>query len=257
MRAFVFTDKALERYAGQFVWLAVDTENGKNSKFLQKYPVAALPTLYVIDPKRETAVVHYVGGATVPQLTKLLKDGDAAYRAKSQSSSDLLLASAEKYGAEGLKSESIKLYQQAIEKAPKDWPRLGRAAESYMTALSMKGDNETCVQQARTLYPRLKGTSSGAAVAWGGLSCAAELKNPDAIFEFEPPTREALHDPNIVLSGDDKSGIYGTLVDAREALKDEAGAHQLREERSEERRVGEECRSRWSPYHLKKKKIKT
>src|SRR5256885_12042572 len=26
--------------------------------------------------------------------------------------------------------------------------------------------------------------------------------------------------------------------------------------RSEERRVGEECRSRWSPYHLKKKKEK-
>src|SRR5256885_4140954 len=26
--------------------------------------------------------------------------------------------------------------------------------------------------------------------------------------------------------------------------------------RSEERRVGEECRSRWSPYHLKKKKKK-
>src|SRR3972149_7595262 len=25
--------------------------------------------------------------------------------------------------------------------------------------------------------------------------------------------------------------------------------------RSEERRVGEECRSRWSPYHLKKKRI--
>src|SRR5258708_38195142 len=27
--------------------------------------------------------------------------------------------------------------------------------------------------------------------------------------------------------------------------------------RSEERRVGEECRSRWAPYHLKKKKKKT
>src|SRR5579885_3773659 len=26
--------------------------------------------------------------------------------------------------------------------------------------------------------------------------------------------------------------------------------------RSEERRVGKECRSRWSPYHLKKKKMK-
>src|SRR2546430_12719014 len=28
------------------------------------------------------------------------------------------------------------------------------------------------------------------------------------------------------------------------------------EARSEERRVGKECRSRWSPYHLKKKKTK-
>src|SRR6266702_7444170 len=27
-------------------------------------------------------------------------------------------------------------------------------------------------------------------------------------------------------------------------------------ERSEERRVGKECRSRWSPYHLKKKQIR-
>src|SRR6266403_3243067 len=26
-------------------------------------------------------------------------------------------------------------------------------------------------------------------------------------------------------------------------------------ERSEERRVGKECRSRWSPYHLKKKNV--
>src|SRR5256885_16202454 len=29
-----------------------------------------------------------------------------------------------------------------------------------------------------------------------------------------------------------------------------------KEDRSEERRVGEECRSRWSPYHLKKKKYR-
>src|SRR2546426_8691279 len=31
--------------------------------------------------------------------------------------------------------------------------------------------------------------------------------------------------------------------------------HRQRQGRSEERRVGKECRSRWSPYHLKKKKI--
>src|SRR5450830_551712 len=31
------------------------------------------------------------------------------------------------------------------------------------------------------------------------------------------------------------------------------GAHDVAELRSEERRVGKECRSRWSPYHYKKK----
>src|SRR5690554_7988683 len=32
--------------------------------------------------------------------------------------------------------------------------------------------------------------------------------------------------------------------------------HVLNYPRSEERRVGKECRSRWSPYHEKKKKLK-
>src|SRR4051794_22137979 len=132
MRAFVFTDKALERYAGRFVWLAVDTENSKNARFLQKYPVLALPTLYVIDPRRESAVVQYVGGATVPQLTKLLTEGERTYQAKAQTPADTLLASADKLNAQGLSSEAIKLYQQALAKAPKNWPSYGRAAESYV-----------------------------------------------------------------------------------------------------------------------------
>src|SRR5438034_11531424 len=36
----------------------------------------------------------------------------------------------------------------------------------------------------------------------------------------------------------------------------EVPAHETRGVRSEERRVGKECRSRWSPYHEKKKKEK-
>src|SRR2546427_11140684 len=40
-------------------------------------------------------------------------------------------------------------------------------------------------------------------------------------------------------------GVSTLLVESLDAF--EAG-------RSEERRVGKECRSRWSPYHLKKKK---
>src|SRR5260370_36688800 len=75
MRAFVFTDKALERYAGQFVWLAIDTENSANANFLTKYPINVWPTLMIIDPKKESVALPYACRAAVPQLAKLLDDG--------------------------------------------------------------------------------------------------------------------------------------------------------------------------------------
>src|SRR3712207_8299445 len=70
------------------------------------------------------------------------------------------------------------------------------------------------------------------------------------------------------LSGaDERAGIgAGVSLQARRVMAarrhpryagGRAGAEGLctaRSPRSEERRVGEECRSRWSPYHLKKKK---
>src|SRR6266705_5365238 len=37
--------------------------------------------------------------------------------------------------------------------------------------------------------------------------------------------------------------------------RDSRGSTRKTAARSEERRVGKECRSRWSPYHLKKKKL--
>ena len=48
MKAYVFTDKALERYAGRFVWLSINTEDSKNAAFLTKYKIPALPTLLVV-----------------------------------------------------------------------------------------------------------------------------------------------------------------------------------------------------------------
>src|SRR3712207_7528847 len=46
-------------------------------------------------------------------------------------------------------------------------------------------------------------------------------------------------------------GLLKLLVDLRGALQDgDAGAQRAADaRRSEERRVGKECRSRWSPYH--------
>src|SRR5436190_1215636 len=149
MQAFVFTDKRLERYAGQFVWLQVDIENSKNATFLQKYPIPAIPTLMVIDPRKESVALRY---------------------------------------------------------------------------------NDRCTKFALENYPKLRGTSSGASIAAGGLGCAAETGDKSAIDTLETATRESMSDPKIPLAGDDISGMYQSLIAAREAVKDEAGQRKVTEE---------------------------
>jgi len=231
MQAFVFTDKRLERYAGQFVWLQVDIENSRNAAFLAKYPIPAVPTLMVIDPKKESVALRYMSGATVPQLEKILNDGKRAVQPEAASSADGLLTAADKYASEGLSGEAIKSYEQALAKAPKNWPRFGRAAESYVTILSIKNDNERCAEFALQTYARLRGTVSGANVASTGLGCAAEIPaKSERIATLEKATRESMNDPKIPLAGDDISGMYQALISAREAMKDEAGERKVTEE---------------------------
>jgi hypothetical protein len=234
MQAFVFTDKRLERYAGQFVWLQVDIDNAKNAAFLQKYPTPAVPTLMVINPKTDAVVLRYMSGVTVPQLTKLLDD--AKHSVNPTAGADELLVEADRLAASGKQAEAVKVYEQAIAKAPKKWSRLGRAVESYVTALQLTNDNQRCAEVSLTYYPQLKGTNSGANIAAGGLGCAAELDaakvagRNEMIAKLEQATREELADASIPLSGDDKSGMYQSLISAREALKDEAGERKLTEE---------------------------
>jgi tetratricopeptide (TPR) repeat protein len=228
MRAFVFTDKALGRYAGQFVWLAIDTENSANSSFLKKYPISVWPTLLIIDPKKEAVALRYAGGATAPQLEKLLKDGERVVRG-TKSKADEAIARADRLANEGKNAEAAKAYEEAIAAAPKNWSRFGRAAESLTFTLQLSKDYERCATRALELYPRVKGTYSAANVAANGLACATEKPENGATFDaLEKASRETLDNPT--LAADDKSGLYDTLVSARQAVKDEQGARKLREE---------------------------
>src|SRR5436305_10841136 len=227
MKAYVFTDKSLERYAGQFVWLAIDTENGRNTKFLAKYPIQVWPTLMVIDPKKEIVALKYAGGATVPQLRKLLDDGRRVL--EGHSPADEAIVRAARLANEGKHAEAAAAYEEAIHAAPKNWSRLGRAAESLMFALYSAHDYDHCAMEALQLYPRVKTTYSAANVASMGLACASEKPDNRAAFDtLEKATRETLDNPKIPLSGDDRSGLYETLISAREAVKDEEGALKLR-----------------------------
>ena len=56
----------------------------------------------------------------------------------------------------------------------------------------------------------------------------------------------------IAICDDDKNELFRILS----VLADYQTQRNIEFSRSEERRVGKECRSRWSPYHQKKKKKK-
>ena len=235
MKAYVYTDKGLDRYAGRFVWLSINTEDAKNAAFLKRYPIPALPTLLVLDAKRDVVAMRYVGGATVPQLQKLLGDAEKTYRAKTESAADALLTKADRLAAAGKEAEAAKAYDEALAAAPKGWKKFGRAAESLVLALSMARDGERCVTRALELYPRLKGTYSGANVSATALSCAIygpkeHPRRAEYLKKLEAATREAFEDRSIVMSDDDRSGMYRALIDARDAAGDEEEVVRLKQE---------------------------
>jgi tetratricopeptide (TPR) repeat protein len=228
MKANVYTDKSLERYAGRFVWLSVNTEAPESAPFLKRYPIPALPTLLVLDAKRNNVAVRYVGGANISQLRHMLDDAEEHYRSRSEATADDMLAAGDNLESEGQHAAAAKSYESAISNAPGRWKRLGRTAESLITSLSMAEENERCVARALALYPRVRGTVSSANVAAIGLSCAVSLdktdpKRPTYLAALEEATREVFNNRKLDLSGDDRSGLYIALIDARDAVGDEEG----------------------------------
>jgi tetratricopeptide (TPR) repeat protein len=230
MRAFVFTDASLKRHAGQFVWLSVNTEKAGSAAFLQKYPVEAWPTYFVLDPSGRV-VVRWLGGATVRQVEKMLEDGRRA-SAGTGRGIDELLARADRLYGEKKNAEAAGAYRDALAKAPSGWPERGRATESMIFALSAEKDFTACAEAARDAYPKLAGTVSAASVAGSGLDCALSLKEDDPsrrglVAALAADVRQVLAARPKGIAADDISSLHLTLASEREDAKDEAGRKQV------------------------------
>jgi thioredoxin-like negative regulator of GroEL len=227
MRAFVFTDKALARRAGQFVWLSIDTEKQGNAPFLTKFPVEAWPSFYVLDPARESVALKWVGGASVRQVEKILDDGRQSVRGGEKGVEEILARADRLYG-EGKHAEAARAYRDALSRAPGTWPRYGRAVESLLFSLQMTHDQKGCAETARAAFPRLKRTSSAANVAASGLDCALNLKPEDPeratlVGALTANSREIVSARRPDIAADDISSVYENLAAEREAAKDEEG----------------------------------
>ncbi len=234
MKAFVFTDKGLARHARRFVWLEINTDVPGNAQFLEKYPVENWPTLFIIDPREEKALVRFAGSATVPQLEKLLEDGERAYRGDATGPEALLAQGDALYGA-GKPAEAAEALSRALAEAPPTWSRRGRALESLVTAQYGAKQFEACARTALAELPKVPRSSSFANATTMGLVCALQLPKDGTATEelrtaLEVRGREALAPPAIEMAADDRSGLYEMMVQARDSAGDLAGKEALAEE---------------------------
>ncbi len=232
MRAYVFTDASLERYAGQFVWLSIDTENAKNTKFLSRFQTPGIPAFFVINARDESLTTRYVGGFTLASLKKFL---DENLPKKEVLPGENLLLGADRLATEAKYHEAADAYDHALKALPKKSLRYGRAAEGLILSLQMQKETQSaCAERGLELARELSGTVSGANIASGALDCESGLKpdkqNKASLEELEKTVEDAVHNTKLDLSGDDRSGYYISLIGAHDAMKDEAGAHKLREE---------------------------
>jgi tetratricopeptide (TPR) repeat protein len=236
MRAFVFTDPALSKQAGRFVWLDIDTEKAQNAAFRKQYPVQALPTFFVVDPATEKVALRWVGGATVGQLEKLLADGRRAVAGGGKPAgpsrsraADQALARADRLYGEGKNAEAVAEYEAALAQAPPKWPSHGRAVESLLIALAFSEQYDKGARLARDTFPRLARTPSAANVAGTGLDCALQMPKENAeraaLVEFmEKAALQVVDDPRLEMADDDRSGVLQVLVQARQDAQDSTGA---------------------------------
>src|SRR2546427_8504893 len=74
---------------------------------------------------------------------------------------------------------------------------------------------------------------------WSSDVCSSDLRT-----RFAPLFEVTEEDFNDVIDTNLRGPLFGSAAAARKML--EVGGGSIR---SEERRVGKECRSRWSPYH--------
>jgi len=236
MRAFVFTDRALARRAGQFVWLSIDTEKQGNAPFLTKFPVEAWPSYYVLDPVAERVSLRWVGGATVRQVEKILDDGRKAVHGGEKGVEEVL-ARADGFYGEGKNADAVREYRDALSRAPENWPRYGRAVESLLFALQRIHDEKGCADTAREAFPRLRRTSSAANVAATGLDCALSLKPEDPARSslaaaLAADSREIVSARRPDIAADDISSVYEVLAAEREGAMDEEGRKKVLSERA-------------------------
>ncbi len=231
MKTGVLSDPRLSTLDRQFVWLAVDTEKPVNAAFVEKFPLEAWPTFYVIDPATQTPRLKWAGTATLDELTALLEgareerggDGSTGGGAGASFVAGTRAAAADK------PEEAFAAFEAARKSLTAPSMLGARIVEAELSLL-MRRDPGRCLEIGVVAIEPLPAGTSKATALTTALSCA------DALREQKKPANvgrlvevgKALLDPSSgVMAADDRSGIYEALVEEAKSRGDAVEAKAL------------------------------
>ncbi|AGC48751.1 hypothetical protein MYSTI_07479 [Myxococcus stipitatus DSM 14675] len=234
MKAHVLSSPSLGRHADRFVWLEVTTDLSQNAAFLGKYPIESSPTLYVLDPREEKALLRFHDTLDEAELEQLLDDGERAYKG-SATGLEALLAQGDALYAQNRVVEAAKVLSEVLATAPADWSHRGRVVLTLLGALAETYDApgmKACATKALEVLPGTPRSLAWTHGARRGLTCALSIfpNEPEATGlevlqgALEEKLIEAMSLPTVELTADDRSRLIQIQIWAREAAKDEPGS---------------------------------
>jgi tetratricopeptide (TPR) repeat protein len=234
MREYVFPDASLQHFGPRFVWLAIDTERDQSAAFLAKYPVKALPTLFVIDPASEQPVLAWAGSLTAAELAPLLEDAESAVKsggAAGMGDASVALLRGHKAAADGKIGDAIEAYRAALAAAPADWPRRPEALDALVSRLAEDKQLGACVTTAADEAPKMPPGTALADVLRAGLGCASDLakKAPERarLADLASLGARVAGDTAQPVLADDRSDLYDYVVHAMRDLGRDDDAKKL------------------------------
>ena len=221
MRASL-ADASLARYAGRFVWLALDFDKPQNQAFLARHGVTYTPTLFVLNPADGTATATQLGGMTLAELIRFLDGGARNALAKTATPAGAALARGDETAARGQYADAAAAYGEAIRLGGRTWPERDRAIGSFTWAAMSSGRSQACAETAAAEAPRMARGEMFARVVLSGLACINQEQSAPwteaARKTLEPLAAAAIALPSTLR--DHRFQLYQQLMYAAETRRD-------------------------------------
>lgn len=170
MRA-TLADASLARFAGRFVWLALDFDKPENQTFVVGRGVPYTPTFYILDPADQHALATQLGAMTLSEVVAFLERGEHAMLTKSEPPFIAALARGDELSARNQPVDAAKAYAEALRLSPPSAPEHEHSAADLIFALSTSKQWQPCAETAVAEAPHMPRDEMFGRVVLHGLSC--------------------------------------------------------------------------------------